>query len=249
MCPRVGGHKECCQEGAVTGVCVCSTDVSTDDEASEDAQLSTKDKAELMQAMRQGQLAGMEDALPRKGLFAMPFMRRAIAKQRQDVALEARDILDAQQLVESLPAGEDGGIPQGHSGRIVLAGPGTGGRRPACKAERVLEEEGGEEEDAAAQAARMREAAAVQERSAAAAGGAVTRRAVVKASAVSKASKLRGPEHATHVGVAGRSSSHAPAQVGNPPARLCASYGVLGCCACGIAGHGMCQPPTAVLSA
>lgn len=213
-----GGHEEWCDDGAVTGMWLCSTDVSTDDEAGGDAQLSTKDKAELMQAMQQGQLAGMEDALPRKGLFAMPFMRRAIAKQQQDVALEAQDILAAQQLVESLPAGENGDSHQGHSGRIVLAGPAAEGRRAARKGLRVPEEEGGEEEDATAHTVRVRAAAAVQERSTAAGGGPATRRAVVKASAAGKAIKPGGPRQAAHVSVVGQSGEHASAEVRRRPA-------------------------------
>lgn len=190
---------------------MCSTDVSTDEEGGERPELSTRDKAELMEAMQQGQLAGMEKELPQKGLFAMPFMRRALAKQREAVALEAGDILAAQELVGALPAGEeDPGSTQSHSGRIVMPGPTAAGRRGGrAELQPVVEEEGGEEEDVAARAARMHEAAAAQLRTAAG-SDAAPRRAVVKSAAAGKVSKGGAPEAGSRVTVAGRAGAVRP---------------------------------------
>lgn len=71
----------------------CSTDASDDDAAggpeATTGALSTRDKVELVEAIQQGHMHDAEDSIPKKGLFAMPFMRRALSRQRQDVAVEA----------------------------------------------------------------------------------------------------------------------------------------------------------------
>lgn len=73
---------------------LCSGTDASDLEGDEDApqatgNLSTKDKVELLEAIQQGQVQDSEDSIPKKGLFALPFMRRALSRQRQEVAVEA----------------------------------------------------------------------------------------------------------------------------------------------------------------
>ena len=76
----------------MSGTHACSTDASDDEAAGTpvaNSVLSTKDKVELVEAIQQGHMHDAEDSIPKKGLFAMPFMRRALSRQRQDVAVEA----------------------------------------------------------------------------------------------------------------------------------------------------------------
>jgi hypothetical protein len=72
---------------------VCSTDASDEETAGgpeATGNLTTKEKVELLEAIQQGHMHAAQDSLPKKGLFAMPFMRRALTKQRQEVAVEAQ---------------------------------------------------------------------------------------------------------------------------------------------------------------
>lgn len=179
-----------------------------------------------MQAMRQGELAGMQAELPRKGLFAMPFMRRALAKQRQVVALEAQEILAAQEMVDSLPDGNDSSSAEAHTGRFVLAGaPGAAqkqrGGRASAKAARAEagEDGGGEEEDAAAQAARLQEAGAAEARAAAAGGSVAPKRAVaaIKAAAAGKGASAGRAGAAA----AAQAAAVGVAQHGRVPEKVC----------------------------
>jgi U3 small nucleolar RNA-associated protein 14 len=88
--------------------------------------LTTGEKIELVEAIQQGQLGGLEAELPKKGLFAMPFMRRALSKQRQEVALEADGILQALEEISALP---EGSAPVQHDkGRAGTAGTAASGR-------------------------------------------------------------------------------------------------------------------------
>ena len=57
--------------------------------------LTSREKLALAEAIRNGSAAELEGSLPTKGLFAMPFMRRALKQQAQQVAADAADMLRA----------------------------------------------------------------------------------------------------------------------------------------------------------
>jgi hypothetical protein len=59
------------------------------------AKLSSREKLVLMEAIRVNSATELEASLPKKGLFALPFMRRAVKKQTADIAQEAQEILGA----------------------------------------------------------------------------------------------------------------------------------------------------------
>jgi hypothetical protein len=90
----------------------CSTDASSGDESEEGspaggARLTSREKLALADAIQNGSTQGVEDMLPCKGLFAMPFMRRALKLQGAQVAKEAQEVMDAEAAVAGLP---DGGL-------------------------------------------------------------------------------------------------------------------------------------------
>eukprot|EP00892_Ulva_mutabilis_P005106 jgi/Ulvmu1/2968/UM015_0008.1 len=220
-----------------------SSDASTGDDGGEGEALSTRDKAELVQAVQQGELGRREGELPEKGLFAMPFMRRALAKQRQVVALEAHDILAAQEAVDGLPSGSSGrgSAAEGRTGRIALTGTGGAATRKRLAGAAGIsvadapDWEGGEEEDAAARTARMQEAAAAEERAAAGGGWASARRTPAATKAVAagnsvpaSARNLSWHEHSSGAQPSGGDAAHgqAPARAsGTDAARDAAAMG------------------------
>lgn len=58
--------------------------------------LTSREKLALAHAMSSGAPDAVDAALPAKGLFALPFMRRALRKQGADVAAEAQAVLNGE---------------------------------------------------------------------------------------------------------------------------------------------------------
>jgi U3 small nucleolar RNA-associated protein 14 len=141
---------------------------ASDGEAGEAARRDSKSRREALGILKGLSAEGAEAAeegaagASKSGLFALPFMRRALEKQRQQAAAEAAD------LIRELDGGEDGGVSHddeddggmANAGRLRFGGPAAaaagGGGRPQQRREADEEEsQSDDEEDAEAKAERL----------------------------------------------------------------------------------------------
>lgn len=188
----------------MTQLSPCSSAGSSgeDDNAENSAQprLTNREKLALAEAVRSGSAGDFADSLPKKGLFAMPFMRRALKQQAQQVAADAEDMLRA----------DDPDSAHEHSGpapaRQAFGGGAAGA--PAdnnARAPSPASSSGDEDEDAEAGAKRHMAAAAAASRSIASearAGSALDKHgAAVAAGDADRRARIR--DGAAKVGVAG----------------------------------------------
>ena len=91
---------------------MCSSGVSSDEDLEMQGgavrgaiKLSSRDKLALADAIKHGNASELDATLPTKGLFALPFMRRAMQREGAELAEQAQALLDAEKAVDALPAG------------------------------------------------------------------------------------------------------------------------------------------------
>lgn len=83
----------------LSSVCSSEGDSEAENEAEGNAgaKLTSREKLVLMEAIRAGSVPQMEASMPKKGLFALPFMQRMLKQQTVDMAHQAQEILGGEE--------------------------------------------------------------------------------------------------------------------------------------------------------